>query len=84
VLIAWAATLELRLSDGLVAFDKAALRALAVAIATAALLWALGRLAEPLGAPILAGILFAIFWPLLWATLRFGLPVSDRAALRLA
>jgi O-antigen/teichoic acid export membrane protein len=83
VLIAWAATLELRLSDGLVAFDKAALRALAVAIAAAALLWALGRLAEPLGAPIRAGILFAIFWPLLWAALRFGLPVSDRAALRL-
>jgi O-antigen/teichoic acid export membrane protein len=83
VLIAWAATVELRWSDGLVAFDRASWRALAVAGGAAALLWAAGQAASPLGAPVRAGLLFALFWPLLWATLRIGLPVSDRAALRL-
>lgn len=82
VLIAWAATIELRWSDGLVAFDAVALRALAAALGASCLLWVAGNLAEPLGAPVRAGLLFVLFWPLLWATLRFGLPVSDRAALR--
>lgn len=84
VLIAWAATVELRWSDGLIAFDGTALRALGVSIAAAAVLWGTGELATSLDAPVRAGLLLALFWPLLWATLRLGLPVSDRAALRLA
>ena len=84
VLIAWAATIELRVSEGLVAFDAPALRALAVAGAAAGLLWTAGALAESQAAPMRAALLFAIFWPLLWATLRFGLLRADREALGLS
>jgi O-antigen/teichoic acid export membrane protein len=79
VAIAWAATLELRLTDGLAAFDGPALKALAAALLAVALLWALGAL--PLPAPARALLLFAAFWPLVWGVLRVGLPAEDRAAL---
>lgn len=82
VLIAWAATMELRLSDGLIAFDASALKALCCALLAAGLLWVTGSLVEPMGAPVRAGLLLALFAPVLWAVTRFGLPVSDRAALR--
>jgi len=79
VAIAWAATLELRLTDGLAAFDGPALKALAAALLAVALLWGLGAL--PLPAPARALLLFAAFWPLVWGVLRVGLPAEDRAAL---
>jgi O-antigen/teichoic acid export membrane protein len=81
VLIAWAATLELRLSDGLVAFDRAALKLLAVAMAGVGLLFAAGAALTPLGAPARAIALLLLFWPVLWLVLRLGLPAEDRAAL---
>ncbi len=81
VLIAWAATLELRISDGLVAFDRAALKLLAIAGAGVALLWAAGVALAPLGAPVRAIGLVLLFWPVLWLVLRAGLPHADRAAL---
>ncbi len=84
ILIAWAATLELRLSDGLAAFDADAFKALALAMAAAGFLWAIGTLADPLDGRVRAAILFAAFWPLLWVVLRFGLPRADREAMRLA
>ncbi|MBS0503932.1 MAG: oligosaccharide flippase family protein [Proteobacteria bacterium] len=79
VLIAWAATLELRITDGLVAFDREAIGALAATLAAAILLWAAGSLLSP--APIRAVGLLLLFWPAQWAVLRFGLPLSDRQAL---
>lgn len=79
VAIAWAATVELRLSDGLAAFDAAALKTLAAALIAVALLWGLGAL--PVPAPARALLLFAAFWPLTWGALRWGLPPEDRAAL---
>lgn len=81
VLIAWAATLELRISDGLAAFDGAAWRVLAVTLAGVGLLWAAGLALGPLGAPVRAIGLLIGFFPLLWAVLRLGLPVADRIAL---
>lgn len=79
VLIAWAATLELRITDGLVAFDREAIGALAATLAAAILLWAAGSLLSP--APIRAVGLLLLFWPAQWAVLRFGMPLSDRQAL---
>ena len=81
VLIAWAATLELRISDGLVAFDGAALKLLAIASAGVGLLWATGLALAPFGAPARAIGLLLLFWPVLWLVLRAGLPQADRAAL---
>jgi hypothetical protein len=79
VLIAWAATLELRIADGLVAFDRAAVVTLAAALAAAGALWAIGLALAP--APVRAIGLLLLFFPALWATLRFGLPASDLQAL---
>jgi hypothetical protein len=81
VLIAWAATLELRIADGLVAFDRQAMRALVATVAASALLWIAGEALAPLGAPVRAVGLLLLFWALIWAVLRFGLPESDRQAL---
>lgn len=81
VLIAWAATVELRIADGLVAFDRHALIALAVALTASAGLWLAGSGAEPLGNRMRAAILLLMFLPALWAVLRFGLPRADREAL---
>lgn len=81
VLIAWAATLELRLADGLVAFDRPATMALLVALATSAVLWAAGEALASFGAPVRAISLLLLFLPLQWMLLRFGLPLMDRQAL---
>jgi O-antigen/teichoic acid export membrane protein len=81
VLIAWAATLELRIADGVVAFDGAAVRALTVAALVSAVLWALGAALEPFGARARALVLLLSFAPALWAVLRFGLPRADRQSL---
>lgn len=79
VFIAWAATVELRLGDGLVAFDRAAMRALATALVGSLLLGALSAI--PLDGRLRAALLLALFWPVLWSVLRTGLPHQDRAAL---
>ena len=78
VVIAWAATLELRWSDGLVAFDAPALRVLGVALFGAGLLWLAGQALT--GAPR-AALLLVLFWPVLWGVVRAGLPAADQAAL---
>lgn len=81
VLIAWAATIELRLADGVVAFDAPALRALAFALLTSAILWGIGEALEPFGARVRALSLLLLFVPALWSVLRYGLPRADRQAL---
>jgi len=81
VLIAWAATVELRVADGLVAFDGQAWTVLAIALLASAALWLAASGAEPLGASGRAAILLLLFWPALWSVLRFGLPAADRHAL---
>jgi hypothetical protein len=81
VLIAWAATLELRIADGLVAFDRDAVTTLAAALAASGVLWLAGEALAPLGAPPRAIGLLLLFLPALWITLRAGLPMSDRQAL---
>lgn len=79
VLIAWAATVELRIADGLVAFDRRALTVLAAAALASATLWALGT--APIGGAGRALLLLATFLPVLWTVLRFGLTADDRRAL---
>nr|WP_258558416.1 oligosaccharide flippase family protein [Sphingomonas horti] len=79
VLIAWAATLELRIADGLVAFDRPAIVTLVTALAASAALWAIGLVLTP--APVRAVGLLLLFFPALWLTLRLGLPAGDRQAL---
>lgn len=81
VLIAWAATLELRIFDGLVAFDRPAIRALAITLAAAALLWAAGAALAPFGAPARAIALLVLFWPAQWMVLRLGLERLDLLSL---
>lgn len=81
VLIAWAATLELRVSDGLTAFDRPALRLLGVTLVAVGLLWLAGSALAPLGARPRAAGLLLLFWPLLWLVLRLGLSRNDRLAL---
>lgn len=81
VLIAWAATIELRVSDGLVAFDAPALKLLLLTLLACAALWALGEALAPLGAPARAVGLLLLFWPALWLVLRAGLPRADRESL---
>jgi O-antigen/teichoic acid export membrane protein len=81
VLIAWVATLELRIADGLVAFDRPAMATLAVSLAASGLLWVAGLTLAPFGAPVRAVGLLLLFFPALWATLRLGLPLTDRQAL---
>lgn len=81
VAIAIAAVAELFASDRLHPFDAPFLRGLALGLAGAALLAAIGSAFAPLGtAPRAAAILAAL--PLCaWFSLRFGLDRDDRAAL---
>lgn len=81
VLIAWAATLELRVSDKLTAFDGPALRLLGVTLAAVGLLWLAGSALAPLGARPRAIGLLLLFFPVLWMVLRLGLSRTDRTAL---
>jgi O-antigen/teichoic acid export membrane protein len=81
VLIAWAATVELRIADGLVAFERHAFAVLAVALLACSVLWLAGLGLEPLGNPVRSVSLLLLFWPTLWVVLRFGLPRDDRQAL---
>jgi O-antigen/teichoic acid export membrane protein len=81
VLVAWAAALELRVSDGIAMLDAAAWRALALAVLGVAGLAAIGLALAPAGAQVRAFGLFLLFWPMLWLVLRFGLSEADRIAL---
>lgn len=81
VTTAWAAVLELRISDGLTPFGNGFWRSAALGLSSVALLWIAGELLAPLGAPLRAIGLFLLFWPLLWAGLKYGLDAGDKTAL---
>jgi O-antigen/teichoic acid export membrane protein len=81
VVIAVAAVVELKVSDGLQPFDLPFLRGLLTGGAGLAALALLGVVLEPLGAPARAVALLLAFVPLCWVTLRLGLDHDDRAAL---
>ena len=76
--IAYAATVELRISDGLTPFDHKLFQGLAAALAGLALMWAATRL---LGGPVRFGALLLLWAAASWSALRFGLTRSDREAL---
>jgi O-antigen/teichoic acid export membrane protein len=81
VATAWAAVIELQISDRLSPFGAGFWRALATGVATVALLWLAGEMLAAFGARVRAIGLFALFWPLLWAGLKLGLNRLDKAAL---
>lgn len=82
VLIAWAATLELRISDGVRLVDRKLLRGIAVSVVGVLVMAGVGMLLRPLGGPVRAGVLLIFFYPLLtWIGLRIGLGAEDRRAL---
>lgn len=82
VLIAFAATVELRISDGIRLVDGKLLRGLAIALLGVGVMAGAGELLAALGGPIRAAALFLIFYPAVtWLALRFGLGVQDRLAL---
>jgi O-antigen/teichoic acid export membrane protein len=78
LLIAYLATLELRLADGLSPFDRKLIAALAIALAGVALMAA----AEAVTAgPARFASVLAIWAATSWLTLRLGLQRADREAL---
>lgn len=81
VVTAWAAVVELRISDQLTPFGVGFLRAAIAGIASIAVLWLAGEALAPFGARIRAIGLFILFWPLLWLGLRYGLDATDKTAL---
>lgn len=81
VVTAWAAVIELRISDALSPFGAGFRRAVLAGAAIIALLWLSGEALAPLGTTIRAISLFGLFWPLLWLGLRYGLDDVDKAAL---
>ena len=81
VVTAWAAVMELRISDKLSPFGAGFWRAAATSIGVFAALWLLGEALAPFGAPVRAIGLLLLFWPLLWLGLRYGLADEDKAAL---
>ena len=82
VLVAWVATLELRISDGISLVDRKLLRGLAAGLIGVAIMSLAGEALAGLGAPIRALALFFIFYPAAtWVALRTGLGAQDRQAL---
>jgi O-antigen/teichoic acid export membrane protein len=79
VLVAWLASLELRISDGLSVFDRGTWRALGAGLLSVILLAAVGFV--PFAAPVRATLLLVAFFPALWLGLRVGLGREDRLAL---
>ena len=76
--IAYAATVELRVSDGLTPFDHKLFQALAAALAGLALMYGAVQL---LGGPLRVAALVLLWAAASWSALRVGLTKSDRAAL---
>ena len=81
VVTAWAAVVELGLSDRLTPFGHGFWRAVVVGTASVGLLWLTGEALTPLGVRIRAIGLFALFWPILWLGLKIGLERSDKLVL---
>lgn len=81
VVIAAAAAIELRISDGLSPFDAKLFIGLGVALAGLAAMAAVGELVAPQGARARAFVLLLLFPLVTWATVRFGLTRSERGAL---
>ncbi|MBV9932248.1 MAG: polysaccharide biosynthesis C-terminal domain-containing protein [Alphaproteobacteria bacterium] len=76
--IAYAATVELRISDNLSPFDHKLFQGLAAALAGLALMWAVTQL---LGGVLRFATLVLLWAAASWAALRVGLTRSDRVAL---
>ena len=76
--IAYAATIELRISDGLSPFDHKLVQGLAAALAGVALMYGATRL---LGGPVRFAALLLLWALASWSALRVGLTRSDRQAL---
>ncbi len=81
VVTAWAAVIELKLSDRLTPFGEDFWRAVVIGAASIALLWLAGEALAPFGARVRALGLLLLFWPLLWVGLKFGLDTNDKEAL---
>jgi O-antigen/teichoic acid export membrane protein len=81
VITAWAAVVELKMSDGLSPFGRGFWRAAIAGTAIIALLWLGGEGLAGFGARTRAISLFIMFWPLLWLGLKWGLGNDDKAAL---
>ena len=78
VVIAYAATLELRISDGLSPFDRKLVQGIAIALAGVALM----ALAESVTrGPVRFASVLALWAATSWLALRFGLNRPDREAL---
>jgi O-antigen/teichoic acid export membrane protein len=78
VAIAYAATLELQLSDGLSPFDRKLFLGLGVALAGVGLMWCAERVTHGPARFVAVTTLWALAS---WCALRFGLTRSDREAL---
>ncbi len=81
VVTAWAAAVELQISDDLSPFGKGFWRATAAALLFCLAMWLAGVLLAPHGAPVRAIGLLLLFWPLLWLVLHFGMLAEDKEAL---
>jgi O-antigen/teichoic acid export membrane protein len=75
---AYAATLELQISDGLSPFDRKLLRGLAVALAGVALMAAADEVTR---GPFGFAVILLLWAAASWCALRFGLALPDREAL---
>lgn len=76
--IAYAATIELSVSDGLSPFDATSLTGLAIVIPGLAAMWAGQSVAQ---GPARFGIILILWLATSWLALRFGLAREDRMAL---
>lgn len=81
VATAWAAVVELKISDQLTPFGFGFWRAVAIGTLAIAMLWLAGKGLAHFGDRIRALGLFTLFWPLLWLCLKFGLERQDKSAL---
>jgi O-antigen/teichoic acid export membrane protein len=81
VVTAWAAVVELNLSDRLSPFGIGFWRAALAGAAIIFTLWLAGEVLASFGMRVRALGLFLLFWPLLWAGLKWGLQDEDKAAL---
>ncbi len=81
VVTAWAAVVELQVSDRLSPFGPGFWRAAMAGLSVSAALWLSGLALASFGAPVRAVGLLLLFWPLLWLGLVYGLADDDKAAL---